>query len=94
MDSMIWAANGEDMFAGYHGESRGVVYIEWSEGVAILKQEEEEEETDDVEDGHDEDGHTHEEDESDHSSSAVSMANIDMFLIAVSLAYAATVAVM
>jgi hypothetical protein len=39
---------------------------------------------------------THEEDESDHSSSAVSMANIDMFLVApVSLlAYAAMVAVM
>jgi hypothetical protein len=54
-DAMIWAANGEDMFAGYHGESRGVAYIEWSEGVATFKQDEEE--TDDVEDGHDEDGH-------------------------------------
>ncbi|KAG7373575.1 hypothetical protein IV203_034306 [Nitzschia inconspicua] len=31
-DRMIWSANGEDMFAGYHGTSRGVILVDWSAG--------------------------------------------------------------
>lgn len=33
-DELIWAANGMDIFAGYHGPARGVFNIEWKTGKA------------------------------------------------------------
>ena len=35
-DSLIWGANGEDKFAGYHGQSRGVITVEWATGKVTL----------------------------------------------------------
>ncbi|KAL3914089.1 MAG: hypothetical protein SGARI_000314 [Bacillariaceae sp.] len=68
MDAMVWAANGEDMFAGYHGDSRGVVYVEWDQGVATLKVEEEEEEQEaEEEDEHDHEDHEDHEGHEDHA---------------------------
>jgi hypothetical protein len=74
-DRMIWSANGEDMFAGYHGTSRGIVLVEWSEGVVTLElkheeghqdeNNEEDHEDDESEEDHDEDHEDHE-NESDH----------------------------
>eukprot|EP00934_Nitzschia_sp_Nitz4_P003513 Nitzschia sp. Nitz4//scaffold195_size40117//37913//40184//NITZ4_007582-RA/size40117-snap-gene-0.11-mRNA-1//-1//CDS//3329540383//3503//frame0 len=36
-DEMIWAANGVDSFAGYHGSARGIISIAWSEGSVTLE---------------------------------------------------------
>ncbi|CAB9498323.1 expressed unknown protein [Seminavis robusta] len=35
-DKLIWGANGEDMFAGYHGMSRGVIEVDWKGGTVTL----------------------------------------------------------
>lgn len=35
-DELIWGANGEDIFAGYHGQSRGVITVEWATGKVTL----------------------------------------------------------
>merc|ERR1711906_8090 len=31
-DRLMWAANGEDMFGGYHGLTRAVFTVDWAEG--------------------------------------------------------------
>eukprot|EP00585_Thalassiosira_rotula_P004142 CAMPEP_0196143652 /NCGR_PEP_ID=MMETSP0910-20130528/13644_1 /TAXON_ID=49265 /ORGANISM="Thalassiosira rotula, Strain GSO102" /LENGTH=716 /DNA_ID=CAMNT_0041405137 /DNA_START=82 /DNA_END=2232 /DNA_ORIENTATION=+ len=36
-DRLIWAANGEDMFAGYHGLSRAVFTVNWMTGEQEVK---------------------------------------------------------
>jgi hypothetical protein len=51
-DRMIWSANGEDSFAGYHGSSRGVLFVNWSAGTVELKDEKPAEE-----DNHDDNDH-------------------------------------
>jgi hypothetical protein len=40
-DDLIWAANGADMFAGYHANARGKIQVEWATGNVILAGEEE-----------------------------------------------------
>lgn len=62
-DRMIWAANGEDMFAGYHGSARGVMTVDWSTGTVTLKGDEEEEDEADAAEEEEDEADTAEEDE-------------------------------
>jgi hypothetical protein len=83
MDRMIWAANGEDMFAGYHGISRGIVLVNWSEGVATLEMSKEEE--------HDEDDDEENPDDSVDASNGISLGGAMAYFPIVTLLFVAFV---
>jgi hypothetical protein len=63
-DRMIWAANGVDMFAGYHGDSQGILLVEWATGTVTLVEHDHEEDED-----HDDADHDHEDHDHDHEES-------------------------
>lgn len=73
-DRMIWGANGWDMFAGYHGTSRGVIEVEWATGKVTLDEEREaikNEQGDHDHEDHDHGDHDHEDGDKDTGSSLV-----------------------
>lgn len=74
-DRLIWAANGEDMFAGYHGDSRGIFEVNWKTGALkmINKAEKETAEEKEVEDH---EGHDHSEESLNEASAGTVAASL------------------
>ena len=69
----MWAANGEDIFAGYHGDARGVFIVDWAAGNVVLEvkdDEEEEEEATEAPKDDDHSDHDHADGEHDHDETA------------------------